>query len=199
MTISTIRRRRIEADARMALDAVAASVAEQRAVGQDLDRLHLAERDSVVVRVVAAHLEHVAEVGAKGESDRELDRVRVVVEQPEPLVQAVVVQEPIAADADRARLGHDFAAVGTDQRVVGELQVAHEVELARCGQQGQPRARDVQLEQAQVPRVAVVQAVAFEVEGLDVAGAVGDEEDLTFFENGPLEHGPRLGRSHVSL
>ena len=33
------------------------------------------------------------------------DRVRVVVEQPEALVQAVVVQEAVAADADRARLG----------------------------------------------------------------------------------------------
>ena len=119
--------------------------------------------------------------------------MRVVVEQAEPFVQAIVVQEAIAANADRARLGDDFAAVGADQRVVGELQVAHEVELARGRQQRQPRAGDVQLEQAQVARVAVVQPVAFEVERLDVAGAIGDKEDLAFFENGPLEDGAGLG------
>ena len=134
LTISTLVGGGSKRDARVALDAVAAAVAEHHAVGQDLDRLHLAEREPVVVGEVAAHLEHVAEVGAEREAHRQLDRVRVVVEQPEALVQAVVVQEAIAADADRARLGDDLP-VWTDQRVVGELQVAHEVELARRRQQ----------------------------------------------------------------
>ena len=58
----------------------------------------------------------------------------------------------------------------------------------------QAGAGDVHLEQAQVARIAVVQPVAFEVERLDVAGAVGDQEDLAFFEDGPLEDGPGLGR-----
>src|SRR6266487_2854269 len=92
-------------------------------------------RVAVVVGIVATYLEHVAEIGAEGESHRELDGVRVVVEEPESLVQAIVVQEAIATNAERARLGDDFGAIRTDQRVVRELQVAHEVELTRRRQQ----------------------------------------------------------------
>ena len=52
----------------------------------------------------------------------------VVVQQAEALVQPVAVQEAVAADADRTRLGDDLPRQ-TEQRVVGELQVTHEVQL----------------------------------------------------------------------
>ena len=112
--------RRIEADTRVAFDAVAARVAEQHAVGQHLERQYLAQGDAVV-RKIAAHHEHVAEIRAEGKADRERHGVLVVVEQAKSLVEPVVVQKPIAANADGARLGHDLAA-RTEQGVVGELE-----------------------------------------------------------------------------
>ena len=164
-------RRRIERQCGLARHARLTLVAQQDAVVQDHDRLDRAFAD-FALNLEATDVEHVPKVRAADEAHRQSDRVRVVVEQLETFVEAAV-EETAATDADGARLGDD-ASVVVEQRVVGELLLAHRVQLIVGGQQRQPRSADVHLEQAQMAPVAVVQAVALEVERLDVAAAVRD-------------------------
>src|SRR5439155_11335913 len=99
---------RVEGDVGVALDPILPDVAEQKPVVEYLDRLHLAERETFVGEV-AANFEHIAEVRAKGVTDGERNSVLVVVLETQALVQAALVQEAIAANADGARLGDDLS------------------------------------------------------------------------------------------
>ena len=47
-----------------------------------------------------------------------------------------------------------------------------------------------------MPCVTVIQPVTFDVERLDVASPVGDQEDLAFLENGALEDRAGLDGRH---
>ena len=145
---------------------------------------------------VPAHLEDVRAVGAELEVDRDVGRPGGVVDDLDPLRDAVAADQPLSADPDRPadklvermHLGVGVAIRGG----IRHLDPAPVVRADRRLQQHGPDAADAQHGAGEHARVAVVEAQPARI-GVDVAERVGQQEAVPVLE---YLHGTQVGGLH---
>ena len=126
----------------------------------------------------AADLEHVAKIGGELQAQGQLRLRLAEIAQPQPLVEAILPDQPASFDMDHPLPGR--LAANRGQRPIGEVGGEDDIVLAdRAAQQLQRPPADAQSEARQQPRVVVEQSIAF---AGDVAEGVSHNEGVALLQ-----------------
>ncbi len=212
--VGAVERRRIDAlddgrwlrelEMRQSLAPVQTVVPERDAPVGHGDR----QQPAATLARVAPDLEDVGAVGAELELDRDLERSRRVVDDPQHLDRALGRHEALPADADRAPhqlIERVHLRIGVAvRRRVRHLDPAAVVRPDRGLEQDRSLAADPEDRTGQEAAVAAIQAQSARV-GVDVAERIGQQvdvgvlEDLHRAEVGRPRHRLHPGRQEADL
>ena len=92
-----------------------------------------------------------------------------------------VMQKPISTDADRARRNQHSRRIHEPR--IRKLKIGHEIVLAGGGQELRLVPVDLQLEDAQKPRISPVQPLSIDIARANIAARISHQKHLVFFQH----------------